>query len=312
MLEVQSVQEKGTEETPVGIQKVTDAQVQASRKEQLMLLREFLLTKKVEGCSAGTIQNYHDRVMKLILWSNKDVRELTSKDIRKYLYEYQELHNVSKSTLNGMRLVFSSFYNFLEEEDYIIKSPMRRIHRIRAEEVVRLPFTDEDLEQIRMATKCIRDLAIIDMLYSSGCRISELVQMDISDVDFRNREVVVRGKGSRDRVCYFNARTKLEVRDYLNTRLDKDPALFVTVRDPVKRISSGTVRAMLNKISDKTGIRGIHPHRFRRTLATNLLEKGMTLEQVKTVLGHKSIETTLIYTTINNDAVKQVHQKYTF
>lgn len=312
MLEVQSVQEKGTEETPVGIQKVTDAQVQASRKEQLMLLREFLLTKKVEGCSAGTIQNYHDRVMKLILWSNKDVRELTSKDIRKYLYEYQELHNVSKSTLNGMRLVFSSFYNFLEEEDYIIKSPMRRIHRIRAEEVVRLPFTDEDLEQIRMATKCIRDLAIIDMLYSSGCRISELVQMDISDVDFRNREVVVRGKGSKDRVCYFNARTKLEVRDYLNTRLDKDPALFVTVRDPVKRISSGTVRAMLNKISDKTGIRGIHPHRFRRTLATNLLEKGMTLEQVKTVLGHKSIETTLIYTTINNDAVKQVHQKYTF
>lgn len=286
--------------------------LQASRKEQVGILKEFLLTKKIEGCSAATLQNYHDRILKLILWSTTDVRELTAKDLRQYLYEYQEVHEVSRSTLDGMRLVFSSFYAFLEEEDHIIKSPMRKIHKIRSEEIIRKPFTDEEFERIRKSAGNIRDLAIIDLLYSSGCRISELVGMNISDVDFKEREVIVRGKGAKERICYFNARTKLELVDYLTTRADKEPALFVKLREPSNRIASGTVQRMLKRIEKSENIPDVHPHRFRRTLATNLLNKGMTLEQVQAILGHKRIETTLIYTTINQDSVKIAHQKYTF
>lgn len=299
-------------ENKTDLEVVTVESIRASRKEQMKLLKEFLLTKKIEGCSANTLQNYHDRIFKLILWAEKDVRELSAKDLRQYLYEYQELHNISRSTLDGMRLVFSSFYAFLEEEDYILKSPMRKIHKIRSEEVVKRPFTDEELERIRKASKNIRDLAIIDLLYSSGCRISELTGMNIADVNFKEREVIVRGKGAKERICYFNARTKLELEDYLTIRADKDPALFVGLREPAERIKPGTVQHMLKKIEKSENIPNIHPHRFRRTLATNLLNKGMTLEQVQAILGHKRIETTLIYTTINKDSVKISHQKYTF
>lgn len=312
MLNAQPVELQETTEDKPELTAVTYKSLQASRREQIHLLREFLLTKKVEGCSRSTITSYHDRLLKLILWSEKDVRELTTKDLRQYLYEYQELHEISKSTLNSIRLVLSSFYAFLEEEDYIIKSPMRRIHKIKADEIVKKPFTDEELERIRKAAKNIRDLTIVDLLYSSGCRISELVNMNISDVDFKEREVIVKGKGSKERICYFNARTKLELTDYLNTRADNEPALFVSLREPTRRIASGTVQHMLNKIGKSEKIPDVHPHRFRRTLATNLLNKGMTLEQVQAILGHKSIQTTLIYTAINKDSVKIAHQKYTF
>lgn len=294
------------------IEEVTPQMRQRRRTEQVKLLREFLLTKKIEGCSMTTIKQYHDRILKLIEWSDKDIRELTAKDLRQYLYEYQEVRNISKSTLDSMRLVFSSFYGFLEEEDYILKSPMRRIHKIRSEEIIKKPFTDEELERIRKAASNIRDLAIIDLLYSSGMRISELTGINTVDVNFKEREIIVKGKGSKERICYFNARTKLELLDYLDTRLDNCEALFVSRREPVKRIKPGAIQHMLKKIEANEHIPDIHPHRFRRTLATNLLNKGMTLEQVQVILGHKRIETTLIYAAINKDDVKSSHQKYTF
>lgn len=229
-----------TQTTPA-IQRVTKDTKSAEYHEQIQLLREFLLTKKVEGCSIQTIENYHGRILKLIEWAPKDVRELTAKDIRRYLYEYQELRGVSRKTLDGMRLVLSSFYRFLEEEDYILKSPMRKVHKIRFESTVKIPFTDEELERIRRGASNIRDLAIVDLLYSSGMRISELVKINIRDMNFREREVIVMGKGSKERICYFNARTKLEILDYLDSRTDKEEALFVSRRDPIKRIKSGAV-----------------------------------------------------------------------
>lgn len=282
------------------------------RETQIELLKEFLMTKKIEGCSINTIKDYHDRIIKLIDWTPKDVRELTAKDIRDYLYEYQEINDVKQGTLDTMRLVFSSFYQFMENEEYITKNPVRKIHKIRSEDVIKPAFTDEELEIIRKSAKCIRDLAIIDLLYSSGIRISECVDLNIRDVNFADREFIVYGKGGKERICYFNARTKIEILDYLQTREDRECALFVSKHEPHKRLKKGGIRHMLKDIEAKTGIPNIHPHRFRRTLATNLLDKGMTLEQVQRILGHKKIETTLIYANVNQTMTKMNHQKFTF
>lgn len=282
------------------------------RETQIELLKEFLMTKKIEGCSINTIKDYHDRIIKLIDWTPKDVRELTAKDIRDYLYEYQEINDVKQGTLDTMRLVFSSFYQFMENEEYITKNPVRKIHKIRSEDVIKPAFTDEELEIIRKSAKCIRDLAIIDLLYSSGIRISECVDLNIRDVNFADREFIVYGKGGKERICYFNARTKIEILDYLQTREDRECALFVSKHEPHERLKKGGIRHMLKDIEAKTGIPNIHPHRFRRTLATNLLDKGMTLEQVQRILGHKKIETTLIYANVNQTMTKMNHQKFTF
>ena len=281
------------------------------RKDQINLLKEFLLTKKLEGCSMRTLRDYHDKIMRLIDWTDKDLRELTTKDIRTYLYQYQEDRKVSRSTLDGMRLVISTFYTFMENEDIISKNPVRRIHKIKYDEIVRPPFSDEELETIRKTTTNIRDLAIVDLLYSSGMRIGECVSLNIKDMNFAEREVIVYGKGGKERICYFNARTKIEILEYLQSRVDQEPALFVSRNYPYNRLKKGGVEHMLKKIEEKTGIQRIHPHRFRRTLATNLLDKGMSLEQVQRILGHKKIETTLIYANVNQSVTKMNHQKFT-
>ena len=282
------------------------------RETQMKMLKEFLLTKKIEGCTMTTIRSYHDTILKFIDWAPKDVRELTAKEIRSYLIEYQETHTISKRTLDGIRLTLSSFYRFLEDEELIPSNPVRKIHKIKAETKIKYPFTDEELEQIRRAALRLRDLAIIDLLYSSGIRISECVGLDIRDIDFVEREMIVFGKGEQERICYFNARTKIELLEYLKTRTDENTALFVTEKYPFKRLGRGGIRSMLKDIEHRTGIQNIHPHRFRRTLATNLLDKGMTIEQVQQILGHKKIETTLIYARVNQEATKSNHRRYTY
>lgn len=292
---------------------VTANYIESSKREQYELLREFLLTKKIEGCSTQTLRNYHLRVSRLIATSEKDVRELNAKEIRAYLFDYQESHDCTNRTLNNMRLILSSFYRFLEDEDYILKSPMRKIHSIKYDEVVKIPFTDEELERIRRATENnLRDLVIVDLLYSTGMRVGELVTRDIKDVNFREREIMVKGKGGKERICYFNARSKLELLEYLDCRDDRDPALLVKTKFPHERMSIQSVEKVLKNIGEKSGVQDVHPHRFRRTLATNLLNKGMTLEQVQNILGHSKIETTLIYAKIDRSETKRAHQKYTF
>lgn len=278
---------------------------------QLALLKEFLLTKKIEGCKSSTISDYHDKVIKLIEWSDKDIRELTTRDIRRYLSYYQTTRPVQDSTVDQIRIVLSTFYGFLEDEEFILRNPVRGIKKIKTDEKIRLPFTDEDIEIMRNAVRNIRDLAIIDLFASSGMRIGELISLNIKDVNFDQREMIVYGKGGKERLCYFNARTKIEILDYLSTRHDKNPALFVQRKYPYERFQRGGIRHMLNDIENRTGIVNIHPHRFRRTLATSLLEKGMSLEQVKVILGHKRIETTLVYAGINQTDTKLNHQRYT-
>lgn len=278
---------------------------------QLAILKEFLLTKKIEGCKSSTISDYHDKVIKLIEWSDKDIRELTTRDIRRYLSYYQTTRPVQDSTVDQIRIVLSTFYGFLEDEEFILRNPVRGIKKIKTDEKIRLPFTDEDIEIMRNAVRNIRDLAIIDLFASSGMRIGELISLNIKDVNFDQREMIVYGKGGKERLCYFNARTKIEILHYLSTRHDKNPALFVQRKYPYERFQRGGIRHMLNDIENRTGIVNIHPHRFRRTLATSLLEKGMSLEQVKVILGHKRIETTLVYAGINQTDTKMNHQRYT-
>jgi integrase/recombinase XerD len=291
---------------------LNELDAQNPKREQFELLREFLLTKKIEGCSMATMHSYYLQIFKLISTSEKDVRELTAKELRAYLYEYQEMHGCSNRTLNNMRLIISSFYRFLEDEDYILKSPMKKIHAIRYDDTIQMPFSDEELEKIRNAADNLRDLLIIDLLYSSGMRVGELVSRDIKDVNFKEREILVKGKGGKERICYFNARTKIELMDYLDCRNDHDEALIVKRRYPYGRISIQSVERMLKNIERDSGVPNVHPHRFRRTLATNLLNKGMTLEQVQSILGHQRIETTLIYAKIDRNETKRQHQKYTF
>lgn len=286
------------------------------RSTQIELLKEFLLTKKLEGCSMNTIRSYHDTIKKLIDWTSangmKDLRELTARDIRNYLYTYQESRAISKRTLNGVRLILSSFYGFLTNEDYVSKNPLNQIKSIKYDEVVRNGFSDEDMEHIRNACKNIRDICIIDLLYSSGIRVGECVGLNIRDVNFSERELIVYGKGGKERICYFNARTKIEILDYLQTRVDRNPALFVHLKQPYDRLKKSGIEHMLKTLEKKTGIDDIHPHRFRRTLATNLLDKGMSLEQVQCILGHKKIETTLIYANVNQEMTKMNHRRFTY
>lgn len=282
------------------------------RANQRNLLKDFLLTKKLEGCSMETIRDYHDKISLLIDWAKKDLREMTTKDIKEYLYHYQDTHKVCKRSLDNIRLTLSSFYQFLEDEDMITKNPVRKIRKIKYEEIIRPPFTDEELELIRQNVRTLRDLCIVDLLYSTGMRISECISLNIEDINFTKREIIVLGKGGRERICYFNAKTKIEVLKYLNLRGDDNPALFVSMRYPFNRLKKGGVEHMLKDIEERSGVKNIHPHRFRRTLATNLLSKGMTLEQVQRILGHKKIETTLIYANINQDVTKINHQKFTY
>lgn len=235
---------------------------------------------------------------------------MTTNDIRSYLSEYQTKRNLSKVTVDNLRRIFSSFFAWLEDEDYIPKSPVRRIHKVRCESLVKEVLTDENLETLRDNCDEIRDLAMIDLLSSTGIRVGELVKLNRSDIDFQERQCVVFGKGSKQREVYFNARAKLHLRQYLESRSDDNPALFVSLSSPHTRLTIGGVEVRLRKLGQKLSIHKVHPHKFRRTMATMAIEKGMPIEQVQRLLGHVRIDTTLHYAMVNQTNVKIAHRKY--
>jgi len=269
----------------------------------------FIASKKVEGCSSRSIKFYQNIIKASMAAMNKQYYEIMTEDIRKYLAAYQDSHNVSKTTIDNTRRVISSFFAWLEAEDYIVKSPVRRIHKIRTDKLVKQVYSDETIELIRQATKSERDLAIVDLLYSTGMRVGELVKLNISDVDFENKECVVFGKGNKQRKVYFDAKTKIHLQQYLEKRTDSNEALFVSLFEPFKRLEISGVEIALRKIGDSIGIR-VHPHKFRRTLATKAIDKGMPIEQVQHLLGHSKIDTTLGYAMVDDTNVKNSHKKY--
>ncbi|GHV09544.1 phage integrase [Clostridia bacterium] len=274
------------------------------------LLEVFIAAKRVEGCSEKSLKYYDATIRQLFDRVKKPVREIVTDDLRVYLADYQKARNSSKVTIDNIRRIFSSFFGWLEDEDYILKSPVRRIHKIKADKTIKDTFSDESLELLRDACEEVRDLAMIDLLSSTGMRVGELVGLNREDINFHERECVVFGKGSTERVVYFDARTKIHLLNYLESRSDDNPALFVSLTLPHERLMIGGVETRLREIGKRADLQKVHPHKFRRTLATRAIDKGMPIEQVQRLLGHVKIDTTMTYAMVNQTNVKNSHRKF--
>lgn len=270
----------------------------------------FLAAKRIEGCSEKSLKYYKSTIEMMIADLQIDVCQIVTDDVRGYLTEYQQKKGSSKVTIDNIRRILSSFFSWLEDEDYILKSPVRRIHKVKTGTTVKETYSDEALEQMRDNCEELRDLAIIDLLASSGMRVGEMVLLNRDDINFEERECVVCGKGDKERIVYFDARTKIHLQNYLDSRTDGDPALFVTLSAPHKRLQIGGVETRLRNFGRKLGIEKVHPHKFRRTLATQAIDKGMPIEQLQQLLGHKRIDTTLQYAMVKQSNVKLAHKKY--
>lgn len=281
-----------------------------SAKNEGNLLESFLIAKEVEGCSPKTLAYYESTISKMNAALAKPYTQLTTDDLRKYLSNYEVKRGTSKVTIDNIRRIFSSFFSWLEDEDYIVKSPVRRIHHVKAPALVKETLSDEDLEALRDGCRCERDLAIIDMLASTGMRIGELVRLDRTDLNLRERECLVLGKGNKQRPVYFDARTKLHLTNYLSARTDENPALFVSLNGKHSRMTIGGIELRLRQLGKKLLPQRVHPHKFRRTLATNAIDKGMPVEQVQKLLGHARIDTTMHYAMVNQNNVKASHRRY--
>ncbi len=280
---------------------------EVGNKEYLQL---FLDAKKIEGCSERTIHYYRTTIERLFQMIVTPIRKMTTEEIRHYLVDYQQINNCSKVTVDNIRRNISSFFSWLEEEDYILKSPMKRIHKIKTKQQVKETISDEAIEQLRDNCNCLRDLAMIDLLYSTGIRVGELVNLNISDIDFEARECVVFGKGDKERRVYFDAKAKIHLQEYLNSRQDSNPALFVTLDAPYDRLKISGVEIRMRRLGRMLNMTRIHPHKFRRTMATRAIDKGMPIEQVQKLLGHSQIDTTMQYAIVNQTNVKTSHQKF--
>ena len=273
-------------------------------------LNKFLEAKKIEGCSERTIKYYKVTVEQLLKKVLHPIRKVTTEQMREYLVDYQKINNCGKTTIDNVRRNISSFFSWLEEEDYILKSPMRRIHKIRAEKLVKNVITDEDIERLRDGCDCLRDLAMIDLLYSTGIRVGELVRLNRADINFSERECVVFGKGDKERRVYFDAKSKIHLINYLKSRIDDNPALFVSLDKPYNRLKISGVEIRLRQLGRKLHLDRVHPHKFRRSMATRAIDKGMPIEQVQKILGHSQIDTTMQYAIVNQNNVKAAHRKY--
>ena len=285
----------------------TMSKEEASNNQYLQM---FLEAKRIEGCSERTLQYYRITVEKMLNCISDPIRKISTEDIRTYLSDYQKNNNCSKVTVDNVRRNISSFFSWLEEEDYILKSPMRRIHKIKTKQPVKEIITDEAIEKLRDGCTCTRDIAMIDLLYSTGMRVGELVKLNISDINFEERECIVFGKGDKERQVYFDAKAKLHLQAYINEREDNNPALFVTLDSPHDRLKISGVEIRLRRLGKELSLNRIHPHKFRRTMATRAIDKGMPIEQVQKILGHSQIDTTMQYAIVNQNNVKTSHQKY--
>lgn len=287
----------------------TSAELSPTRKNN-ELVNMFIAAKKVEGCSEKTIRYYETTIRKLLSSSERHLTHLTTDDLRTYLSDYQERRACSRANIDNIRRILSSFFAWLEDENYILKSPVRRIHKIKTAKMIKETYSDEALERMRDHAAHIRDLAMIDLLASTGMRVGELVRLNRSDIDFERRECIVFGKGSKERPVYFDARTKIHLVRYLDSRIDDSPALFVSLQKPHKRLQISGVEIRLRTLGRQLGIAKVHPHKFRRTLATRAIDKGMPIEQVQHLLGHSKIDTTMAYAMVDQNNVKLSHQKY--
>jgi len=287
-----------------------DESIDDYNKSNQLLLDAFISAKKVEGCSEKSVKYYLSTLDAMLLTINKSIKQVVTDDIRHYLAKYKSKNNASKVTVDNVRRILSSFFAWLENENYILKSPVRRIKKIKTGRTIKETYSDEMLELMRDTCDNVRDLAIIDILSSTGIRVGELVKLNKDDIDFNNRECIVFGKGDKERRVYFDARTKIHLTNYLAQRTDDNEALFVTLLNPYNRLQISGVEIRLRELGKKLNLNKVHPHKFRRTLATKAIDKGMPIEQVQHLLGHQKIDTTLQYAIVNESNVKNSHKKY--
>ena len=273
-------------------------------------LKMFLEAKQIEGCSERTIKYYRVTIEHLLKNVQNPIRKITTEMMREYLVDYQKINNCGKTTVDNIRRNISSFFSWLEEEDYILKSPMRRIHKIKTKKAVKNIITDEEIEKLRDNCRNLRDTAMIDLLYSTGIRVGELVKLNIEHINFSERECVVFGKGDKERKVYFDAKSKIHLKNYIESRTDNNPALFVTLNAPYDRLKISGVEIRIRELGRLLNLEKIHPHKFRRTMATRAIDKGMPIEQVQKILGHSQIDTTMQYAIVNQNNVKASHRRY--
>lgn len=292
------------------IMKTDDLKHQEELDENTSMIESFISSKQIEGCSDRTIKYYKEIIDKFNDSFDKSIKKITTEEIRSYLSNYKEMSTCGSTTIDNIRRVLSSFFSWLEDEDYIIKSPIRRIHRIKTPTTVKEVLTDENLEKLRDECENIRDLSLIELLISTGMRVGELVNLNISNLNFEDRSCIVLGKGNKEREVYFDAKTKLHLKEYISKRNDTNDALFVSLREPHQRLSISGIELIVRNLGVNTNINKVHPHKFRRTLATMAIDKGMPVEQVQKLLGHVKIETTMHYAMVNQSNVKLSHRRY--
>ena len=289
---------------------VTVAETTLEKDDSNDLLTVFIAAKRIEGCSEKTLKYYQTTIDAMVSALDKNVRHIRTEDLRTYLTKYQSRKQSSRVTIDNIRRILSSFFSWLEDEDYIIKSPVRRIHKVKTASSIKETYSDEDLEKMRDNCEELRDLAMIDMLASTGMRVGEMVLLNRDDINFTERECVVFGKGDKERIVYFDARVKLHLQEYLNSRTDDNPTLFVSLRSPHERMQIGGIEHRFREMGRYLNISKVHPHKFRRTLATMAIDKGMPIEQLQRLLGHQRIDTTLQYAMVKQSNVKTAHRKF--
>lgn len=292
--------------TAYKVEKVSES----TKHSEQNFIELFIAAKRIEGCSEKSLKYYNATISAMVSAVGKEIRHIETENVRRYLTEYQTRNHCSKVTTDNVRRILSSFFSWLEDEDYILKSPVRRIHKIKTGTCIKDTYTDEALEMLRDHCTEPRDLAMIDMLASTGMRVGEMVLLNRNDIDFNERECVVFGKGDKERIVYFDARTKIHLQLYLDSRSDDNPALFVSLKAPFDRLKIGGVESRLRNFGKQLGLQKVHPHKFRRTLATMAIDKGMPIEQLQQLLGHRRIDTTLQYAMVKQSNVKIAHRKY--
>lgn len=290
--------------------KTDELKHQEELDENKNMIDSFISSKQVEGCSERTIKYYKEIIEKFVNSFDKSVKQISTNEIRNYLSNYKDNSSCGSTTIDNIRRVLSSFFSWLEDEDYIIKSPVRRIHKIKTAVVVKEVLTDENLERLRDECENIRDLSLIELLISTGMRVGELVNLNINSLNFEDRSCIVLGKGNKEREVYFDAKTKLHLKEYISKRNDSNDALFVSMREPHQRLSISGIELIIRTLGINSNINKVHPHKFRRTLATMAIDKGMPVEQVQKLLGHVKIETTMNYALVNQSNVKISHRRY--
>ena len=290
--------------------KTDELKHQEELDENKSMIDSFISSKQVEGCSERTIKYYKEIIEKFVNSFDKSIKQISTNEIRNYLSNYKENSSCGSTTIDNVRRVLSSFFSWLEDEDYIIKSPVRRIHKIKTAVVVKEVLTDENLERLRDECENIRDLSLIELLISTGMRVGELVNLNINSLNFEDRSCIVLGKGNKEREVYFDAKTKLHLKEYISKRNDSNDALFVSMREPHQRLSISGIELIIRTLGINSNINKVHPHKFRRTLATMAIDKGMPVEQVQKLLGHVKIETTMNYALVNQSNVKISHRRY--